>query len=136
MLGKILFTIAVVLVVALIWRTKRPRDIAAGQQPRLVNPPTTASRRRWPLRGLAAGAVAVMIVASGFLLYDHWRDNNEVIVIRVVDASSGRSTEYRAARGDIGDRAFTTLDGRRIILAETERLETSTVSSPRPVGQN
>jgi hypothetical protein len=136
MLGKILFTIAVVLVVALIWRTKRPRDIAAGQQPRLINPSPSTRRRRWPLRGLAAGAVAVMIVASGFLLYDHWRDNNEVIVIRVVDASSGRSTEYRAARGDIDDRAFTTLDGRRIILAETERLETSTVSSPRPVGQN
>jgi hypothetical protein len=135
MLGKILFTIGVILVVALIWRTKRPPSGVAAA-PRLINPDTPGSRRRWPVRGLAIGAVALMIVASGFLLYDHWRDNNEVIVIRVVDASSGRSTEYRAVRGDIGERVFTTLDGRRIVLAETERLETSTISSPRPQGQN
>jgi hypothetical protein len=135
MLGKILFTIGVILVVALIWRTKRP-PVGVAPAPRLINSDTVGSRKRWPVRGLAIGAVALMIVASGFLLYDHWRDNNEVIVIRVVDASSGRSTEYRAVRGDIGERVFTTLDGRRIVLAETERLETMTLSSPRPVGQN
>ena len=134
MLSKILFTAAVIFFVVLIWRTRRQRDVVA--EPRLVNPPLERPRRRWPVRGLAVGAVALMILASGFVLYEHWRDSNEVIAIRVVDASSGRSAEYRAVRGDIGERAFTTLDGRRVVLAETERLETMTVSTPRHADQN
>lgn len=127
MIGKVLFTIAVILVVALIWRTRHPRSPSGRAEPRLINP---APQHRWPLKGLAIGALTLMLLASALLLYNHWRDSSEVIYIRVVDASSGRSAEYRAARGDIGDRVFVTTDGRRIVLADTERLETSTVRRP------
>lgn len=134
MLGKILFTLAVIFVVALIWRTRRPPSTETHREPRLVNPAPQA--RRWPIRGLAMGVIALMLVASSYLLYEHWRDGSEVIFIRVVDASSGRSAEYRAARGDIEDRSFTTVDGRHVVLADTERLETSTVRSASAMGQN
>jgi hypothetical protein len=134
MIGKVLFTLAVILVVALIWRTRTPpATLNGGPAPRLVNP---NRQGRTPLNLLAIAAVVLMILASGFLLYDHWRDRSEVIFIRVVDASSGRSVEYRAQRGDIEDREFQTTDGRRIILAETERLETSTVRSPGSADRN
>ena len=133
MIGKILFTIGVILVVALIWRTRHPAQASANAEPRLINPRT---QRGWPMKGLAIGAIALMLLASGFLLYDHWRDSAEVIFIRVVDAPSGRATEYRAQRGDIQDREFVTTDGRRIVLAETERLETSTVRSPSSADRN
>ena len=133
MLGKILFTIGVIVLVVLIWRTRRPRDASAYREPRLVNPPV---RRQWPIRGLALGVVALMLATSVYLLFEHWRDNNAVIYIRVVDAGSGRTAEYRAARGDIQDRAFTTVDGRRVVLAETERLETSTVSATGATDRN
>jgi hypothetical protein len=53
-----------------------------------------------------------------------------------VDASSGRAAEYRAQRGDIEDREFVTTDGRRVVLADTERLETSTIRSPGVLDQN
>jgi len=134
MIGKVLFTLGVVLVVALIWRTRQPGRLPADQAPRLVNP--ARARRFTAIRYLAGAVVALLIVTSGYLLYDHWRQRHEVIYIRVVDASSGRSQEYRARRGDVGDRRFVTEDGRQIVLAETERLETSTLSSPREPGQN
>ncbi len=127
MIGKILFTIAVILLVALIWRTRSPGRAQPRALPRVINSPAA---RRLPLRALAVAVVVLMLLASGFLLYDHWRDNTEVIFIRVVDATTGRATEYRAQRGDIEDREFVTTDGRRIVLAETERLETSTIRSP------
>jgi len=133
MLGKILFTIAVIMVVALIWRTRKPRYPGERPPPRLINPPTS---RQWPLKGLAVGVVTLMLLASAYLLYEQWRDSSEVIFIRVVDAGSGRTAEYRAQRGDIRDREFVTTDGRRIVLAETERLETSTVRSPSLPDQN
>jgi hypothetical protein len=133
MLGKVLFTLAVILVVALIWRTRRPAHPGDRPPPRLINPPQA---RHSSLRWLALAVVVLMVLASAFLLYDYWRDTSEVIFIRVVDASSGRATEYRAQRGDIQDREFVTTDGRRIVLAETERLETSTIRSPSSTGQN
>ena len=133
MIGKILFTVAVILVVALIWRTRSPRRMGERPPPPLINPPPA---RRWPVKGLAVAAVTLMLFASVYLLYEYWRDRSEVIFIRVVDAGSGRTAEYRAQRGDIQDREFTTTDGRRIVLAETERLETSTIRSPSLPDQN
>lgn len=133
MIGKIFFTLAVILLVVLIWRTRSPRPTAGQAPPRLVNPPLS---RRSPVRALAVAAVVLMLLASGYLLYEHWRDGSEVIFIKVVDAGSGRTAEYRAQRGDIQDREFMTTDGRRIVLAETERLETSTIRSPSSAGQN
>jgi len=88
------------------------------------------------LRYLSIAVVAVLLVTSVYLLYDHWRERHEVILVRVIDASSGRAQDYRARRGDIGDRQFTTEDGRQIVLAETERLETSVLSTPRPPDRN
>jgi hypothetical protein len=133
MIGKLLFTIGVILVVALVWRTRSPRPSTGSVPPRLINP---SAPRRSPVRALAAGAVGLMLLASGYLLYEHWRDGSEVIFIRVVDAGSGRAAEYRAQRGDIQDREFVTTDGRRIVLAETERLETSTVRAPSSADRN
>jgi small-conductance mechanosensitive channel len=133
MIGKILFTLAVILLVALIWRTRSPRRPAPQAHPRLVNPP---AKRLSPVRVLAVATVALMLFASAYLLYEHWRDSSDVIFIRVIDAGSGRTVEYRAQRGDIQEREFLTTDGRRIVLAETERLETSTIRSPSSVDQN
>lgn len=133
MIGKILFTAAVIAVVLLIWRTRNATRTGAEHAPRLVNPD---GKRRVPLRVLALAAGAVMILGSGVLLYDYWADRSDVIFIRVVDASSGRATEYRARRGDIEDREFVTTDGRHIILAETERLETTTIRPSLPPDQN
>lgn len=133
MIGKVLFTLGVILLVALIWRTRQSPGPQAGNGPRLINPPAA---RRAPWRGLAVVTVFLMILASGLLLYDYWLDRSEVLVIQVVDATTGRSIEYRARRGDIDDRTFLTTDGRRVVLAETERLETTTISSPRLPVQN
>ncbi len=133
MIGKILFTIGVILMVALIWGTRKARPVAPEALPRVVNPPRG---RRSPVRALAFAAVVLMLLGSTYLLYEHWRDSSEVIFIRVVDAPSGRATEYRAQRGDIEDREFVTTDGRRVVLAETERLETSTIRSPSSADRN
>jgi len=134
MIGKVLFTLAVVFVVALIWRTRQPPPESSAAPPRLINP--QRSRRIDMLRYLSIAVVAVLLVTSVYLLYDHWRERHEVILVRVIDASSGRAQDYRARRGDIGDRQFTTEDGRQIVLAETERLETSVLSTPRPPDRN
>jgi hypothetical protein len=114
MISKILFTIAVIAAVILLVKLRR-RPVP--QTPQAED--ETAQGFRW----LALVAVGLMIIGSAFFIWQAWRDASEVLVLRVVDTRSGQVTEYRAYRNDVEDRVFRTLDGRRISLAETERLE-------------
>ena len=96
MIGKILFTLGVILVVALIWRTRAPRRAIGGPPSRVINLP---SEGRWPLKGIALGVVALMLITSAYLLYQHWRDSNEIIFIRVVDAREAKEAEFHFKDG-------------------------------------
>lgn len=134
MLSKILFTLAVIIGVFAFVRLRQQRMLqrerpplhlmGGGEQPK-------AKTRRWGIRGLAGVAVALMLAASGFLLYEYWRDANQVIQLTVINTTNGKTTGYSAYRGDISAREFTTLDGVLVILSEHDRIEFS-----RPTRQN
>lgn len=129
MLGKILLTAAIVLAGLAFVRFRQQR-LKPVVNERVINPPVTKSRR-FSAGWLASAAVVFMLLASGLLLYSYWQDRNQIIQVRVVDAASGKQTLYRALRGDVDDRAFLTVDGVHVVLAETERLETQVMSRDR-----
>ncbi|MEJ2575823.1 MAG: hypothetical protein P8106_03820 [Gammaproteobacteria bacterium] len=116
MFGKILLTVAVIVGAVLILRL-RARRAAPAQA---VAAPVGQGR---VIRGLAVGAVIVMLAAAVLMLYLEWRAGSEVIQVRVIDARSGQAQTYQVLRGDVDERSFLTTDGRRIVLAETERME-------------
>jgi len=122
MLGKILFTAAIIFAVFALVRFKQTRQ-SAEEAPRVVN--AVAEKKRFPIGWMASVAVVLMLLASGLLLLSSWKDANEIVSIRVVDASSGKAVQYQAYRSDIDGRSFRTVEGIRVTLAETERLETS-----------
>jgi len=113
MIGKILFTVAIIVGVILFvrWRAQRRPDVAQSHE--------TEEGFRW----LALAVVALMVIGSAIFVYQAWRDMSEVLEVAVVDAGSGKLSRYQVYRGDLEDREFRTVDGRRIILAETERIE-------------
>jgi hypothetical protein len=126
MLTKILFTAAVIATVIMLVRFRRRRGLVSTAAP----PPrvqTGATRRLF--RWLAVAVVALLIAGTAFYLYLEWRAAHEVVEVRVIDASSGRVSAYQAYRGDLDARSFVTVDGRRVHLAATERMETS-LSAP------
>ena len=114
MISKILFTLAVIAAVILLVKIRR-RPVPQPSQA----PDETAQGFRW----LALAAVGLMIIGSAIFIWQSWRDASEVLVLQVVDTRTGQVTEYQAYRNDVDDRVFRTVDGRRISLAETERLE-------------
>ena len=119
MFGKILITV-VVLVIA--WLVIGTRLRAGGQ----VAPPPV---RRDPLipvgvlRALAYGLVSVMIAGTGLYLFQGWVAGREAITVRVINANTGKSVTYQARREDVAGRSLRTLDGRRVTLADVERME-------------
>ena len=128
LLGKLLLTVAVIAGVVMYLRYRQQTSTAPPRPvSRVVNPAPTRSSIGW----LASAIVVVVILGSGIWLYRSWVEQNEILYVRVVDAGTGHAQQYRAYRGDIDDREFVTLDGIRVRLAETERLETTTIPPAR-----
>jgi hypothetical protein len=117
MLGKILLTLAVILGAWLVIRLRleRRKPAAPPPQTRPLLPPAL-------MRALAVGLVAVMVGGSLLWLYLDWESGRGLVNVRVINANTGEETSFQARRQDIGERQFTTLDGRRVTLAEIERM--------------
>ncbi|OOZ42804.1 hypothetical protein BOW52_01450 [Solemya elarraichensis gill symbiont] len=117
MITKILLTIAVIIVVMLMFRRKAPRS-----GPQTIE--ATNDNKR-ALKIAAVVAVGVMIAGAALWMLTSWRDATEIVEVRVVNSQTGDSVLYQAHRNDIDDRSFRTVKGVRVVLAETERLEVS-----------
>jgi hypothetical protein len=120
MLGKILLTLAVILGAYAVIRA-RFRSIDEGTRPQPPASPVPLIPAG-TVRAVAYGLVAVMVAGSLLWLYLDWQARREVVAVRVINANTGAVTEYRARRADVEGRHFTTLDGRRVTLADVERM--------------
>jgi hypothetical protein len=116
MIGKLIVTLLVVYVAWLVLR-QRMRE-AAGE-------PATTSVRELPVGALRIGAyalVGLMLAGSGVWLFLHWHAQRELVELQVVNPYTGSVQSYRVRRGDIDGRSFRTPDGRRVRIAEMERM--------------
>lgn len=117
MITKILLTIAVIVIVMLVFRGKSSRR--TGPQTVTVNDNTRA------LKIAAVITVGVMIAGAALWALTSWRDATEIVTVRVVNSQTGDAVVYQAHRNDIDERSFRTVKGVRVMLADTERLEVS-----------
>jgi hypothetical protein len=73
---------------------------------------------------LVAYTLALCIFGlAAWYIYDDWRESKILARIRVINAETGKVVLYDAPKGLIYGRAFTTADGRRVTLADVERME-------------
>lgn len=121
MLMKILLTAAVILGAVLILRRRMHRVAQAQAATQVRVQPEPPNTR---IQAIAAyGVLLVMLAGAGFFIYLEWQDSYQVITVRVVNSSTGKTVYYQARRGEIDGRTFRTLDGREVTLAEVERME-------------
>ena len=52
-----------------------------------------------------------------------WHNANQIVQVEVVEPASGTRTVYQVRRKDLGEREFRTVDGRRVSLASSDRVE-------------
>ena len=117
MLLKVLFTLAVILAVAVIFRVKN--------QPLKPPPPDATTDRSGA--GVSSRAVIYtllgLIIAISILVFVlHWSDQRQIINIRVTNIQ-GETINYQAYRKTIEGRRFTTLDGVDVTLGANDRVE-------------
>ncbi len=116
MLTKILFTLAVIIVVALVFRVKT-------QQPaRAVAPAATAGRAGVSASMVAYSLLGLVLAISALVFFLHWQAQHRIINIRVTDGQ-GQTLIYQAYQKTIEGRRFTTLDGIAVDLGQGDRIE-------------
>ena len=116
MLTKILFTIIVVIGVALFFRTKKhPPGVRETAESGQGSAPST--------RTVVYVLLAVMVAVSVGVFVYKWQQDNRVIEIRVT-TESGEVVSYRARHKDISGRSFLSLEGVQVTLGAGDRVET------------
>lgn len=122
MILKILFTMLVIIVVGMIFRTQNQARAAERSRQQKAVTEVPEETRSLPPKAVAYLLVALLILVSGTVYYLSWSDANEVVTLRITSAD-GQTVEYQAYRKDIKDREFTTIDGIQTRLADTDRLQ-------------
>lgn len=124
MFSKLLFTLVLVAMIY-IWVRARwwPRRIYPAREAHTALPPGARSPTGSPFKHLAYGLLALLLGGGGLLLWLDWRESQREVRVRVINTSTGDTLVYQSRLGEIRDRGFRTLDGRRVWLAPVERLE-------------
>lgn len=117
MLTKILVTVLVVIAVLTFYRVKNSGRVT--QAARRLEARTPADKRFG--RMVAYGFVGLLILISAFWYGLHWREQHRIITIRVIGESG--TTTYKAYNKDLKGNRFESIDGRTVILGDSERIE-------------
>lgn len=117
MLTKILFTIAVIVVVMFVFRHRNePTKI------KNITPVIPEKTKSLSPQMLAYIFIVLIMLVSGLIYLFYWMEQNTIVNIKVIDAS-GEAFNYQAHKKSIEGKEFTTLDGRQVTLGDSDRVE-------------
>ena len=116
MLTKILVTVLVVLAVITFYRIKNAKRPGV----RRVETTRSPADNRFG-RMVAYGFVGLLILISAGWYGLYWQEQHRIITIRVIGDSG--TTTYKAYNKDLKGNRFESIDGKTVILGESERVE-------------
>jgi len=124
MLGKVLLTIFIVLL-GLIWlrqvRQQKRRDAAnAGHK---LSGPAVAAPALNDYRFTAWLFLALILGIGSYLYYLQWQEDNTVVQILLHREGNSAPVTYEVRRDQLETLAFTTVEGVRVTVAASERME-------------
>lgn len=120
MLTKVLFTLIVIVAVALIFRQKTESRSGVKKEKQ-----ARASEGGVQSKTVVYAILGLIIAVSALLFVLHWQDQHQIVNIEVTD-SSGETVSYQAYKKSIEGRSFVTLDGREVTLGDNDRVEMTT----------
>jgi len=127
MLGKLLLTLAVIVIAFLF---VRQRDLKA--KTKASSPPVESAKKTTKpaddslSADLRIGAYMFLVLMVGLgiaLYYFQWQDDHAVLTVRLHSDSQAEPIEYQVYKFQLQERAFTTVDGILVTVASSERME-------------
>lgn len=117
MLTKILITVLVILGVITFYRIKNSERVSSAA--RRLESRAPANNRFG--RMMAYGFVGFLLLVSAIWYGLHWREQHRIITVRVIGESG--TTTYKAYNKDLKGSQIETIDGKTVILGDSERVE-------------
>ncbi|MBL6905066.1 MAG: hypothetical protein ISR27_06015 [Pseudomonadales bacterium] len=129
MLGKILLTLAVIVIAFFFVRQRdmKNRTDSARPKTRTALPKTPKAQEDNTLSAdLRLGAYMFLVLVIGIgiaLYYFQWQDDHSILTVRLHREGQARPIEYQIYKYHLAERSFTTLDGILVTVASSERME-------------
>ncbi len=124
MLGKILFTIVIILLGFLWVRRNREQERRQAQKPSIPAPHSEAAPPALNDYRFAAYLFLALMIGSGsYLYYLRWQDDHRLVTVLLHRDGSQTPVTYQVQKSELEARAFTTIDGVRVTVADSERME-------------
>jgi hypothetical protein len=130
MLGKILLTLAVMLIAFFFVRQRDVNAKAAPAANKSTSRANAGEARQQEENTLSAdlrlGAYMFLVFVIGLgaaLYYFQWQDDHSIVTVRLLSDSQTEAIEYQVYKYQLGERSFTTLDGILVTVAGSERME-------------
>lgn len=130
MLGKILLTLAVMIVAFFF---VRQRDMKEKSSPARKALPTTKPQDQAVVQeehnlsaDLRLGAYMFLVLVIGLgaaLYYFQWQDDHSILTVRLHSDGQSEAIVYQVYKFQLAERSFTTLDGILVTVASSERME-------------
>ena len=124
MLTKIILTLLVI--VGCFWFVSSKRE--QGNQPLLVIASKKEQQRKEMLRRGTYVFMFIMVLATLVMVYFELSGNNATVTVHVINTQTGAVSSYQARSEDVQASSFITIEGRKVYVAEIERIE---VEAPR-----
>lgn len=130
MFSKILITLIVIFTAAIL--LKRRSEVRVEQNDSTYGVGSEVARIEQEnfegnseIRFAAYLFLVLMLGVGGFLYIQDWQDKNTIITVSLYREGTSNPIVYKAKKGDLGARSFTTLDGIQVLVASDERMELS-----------
>jgi len=124
MLGKTLLTIAIILL-GIVWirQARQHRRKALADAGHTLSSPAAPAPALNDYRFAAWLFLAVMLGLGGYLYYLQWQEDNTVVRILLHREGNAAPVTYEVRKHQLEARAFTTVEGVRVTVAASERME-------------
>jgi hypothetical protein len=119
MLTKIIFTLAVIAGCLWFASTKRNQEL----KPLKRKLTQKDNERKLLLTRSAFAFMFLMVLAAGFIVFFELKGDYETVTVHVINSETNSRTSYQAQRQDVTEDSFTTIKGRKVFVADVERVE-------------
>ena len=131
MITKILLTLLVILSAYALIKRQRAN---ASRQKSTNDAPCEDNSMRLDASDLRLGAymfVAIMFMLGGYFYYQRWRQDHQLLTIRLYHVGEQQAVEYQVFRYQLDNRSFITTDGIQVKVSDNERMEILSLSADK-----
>ena len=129
MIGKILLTLAVMVIAFFFVRQRDIKNKTDAAKPKTLSTPSKtleAKEDNTLSADLRLGAYMFLVLVIGIgiaLYYFQWQDDHSILTVRLHSEGQAQPIEYQIYKYQLAERSFTTLDGILVTVASSERME-------------